>query len=113
MTTPESIDYPILQNVFHPSNFSPASETAFAHALTAALIAKAGLTILHVSQERDTEWMEFPGVRETLERWGLLPKNSQRSDVSKLGIDVKKVKTVDRRYPFNPSRHICPHMPPT
>ena len=96
MTTPESIDYPILQNVFHPSDFSPASETAFAHALTAALTAKAGLTILHVSPERDTEWMEFPGVRETLERWGLLPKNSQRSDVSKLGIDVKKVKTVDK-----------------
>ncbi len=94
MTTPEFLDYPILQNVFHPSDFSPASETAFAHALTAALIAKAGLTILHVSPERDAEWMEFPGVRETLERWGLLPKNSLRSDVAKLGIDVKKVKTV-------------------
>ncbi len=94
MTTPESIDYPILQNVFHPSDFSPASEPAFAHALTAALTAKAGLTILHVSEKRETEWMEFPGVRETLERWGLLPKNSSRADVSKLGIDVKKVKTV-------------------
>jgi len=94
MTTPESIDYPILHNVFHPSDFSPASETAFAHALTAALMAKAGLTILHVAPERETEWMEFPGVRETLERWGLLPRNSSRADVSKLGIDVKKVKTV-------------------
>jgi len=96
MTTAESMDHPILQNVFHPSDFSPASERAFAHALKAALTAKAGLTILHVSPQRDTEWMEFPGVRETLERWRLLPKNSQRSDVSKLGIDVKKVKTVHK-----------------
>ena len=96
MTTPEFVDHPIIQNVFHPSDFSPASETAFAHALKAALTAKGGLTILHVSPQRDTEWMEFPGVRETLERWRLLPKNSQRSDVSKLGIDVKKVKTVHK-----------------
>ena len=60
MTMPESVDYPILHNVFHPSDFSPASETAFAHALKAALIATAGLTILHVSPQRDQEWMEFP-----------------------------------------------------
>ena len=96
MSKPEFIDIPILQNIFHPSDFSQASETAFAHALTAALIAKAGLTILHVSPEHDTEWMEFPGVRSTLERWGLLPPNSLRSDVAKLGIDVKKIKAVHR-----------------
>lgn len=94
MSTTESIDVPFLQHVFHPSDFSQASETAFAHALTAALVAKAALTILHVSPERDTEWMEFPGVRSTLERWGLLPPNSLRSDVAKLGIDVKKIKAV-------------------
>ena len=94
MSLPDSLDIPILQNVFHPSDFSQASETAFAHALRAALMAQARLTILHVSPERDAEWMEFPGVRATLERWGLLPSNSQRSDVSKLGIDVKKVKAV-------------------
>lgn len=96
MSKPEFIDIPILQNIFHPSDFSQASETAFAHALTAALIAKGALTILHVSPEHDTEWMEFPGVRSTLERWGLLPPNSLRSDVAKLGIDVKKIKAVHR-----------------
>jgi hypothetical protein len=35
--------------------------------------------------------MEFPGVRSTLERWGLLPKNSSQRDVLKLGINIKKV----------------------
>jgi len=38
--------------------------------------------------------MEFPGVRAALERWGLLPRNSQRSDVAQLGIHVKKVQAV-------------------
>ena len=51
--TPLSL--PILQHVFHPSDFSPASETAFAHALKAALIAKATLTIFHVSSDREGE----------------------------------------------------------
>lgn len=94
MPLSDSLNIPILQNIFHPSDFSPASETAFAHALRAALMAKASLTILHVSSERDADWVEFPGVRAALERWGLLPMNSQRSDVAKLGIDVKKVQAV-------------------
>jgi hypothetical protein len=36
-----SLNVPILQHVFHPSDFSPPSEVAFVHALKAALIAKA------------------------------------------------------------------------
>jgi nucleotide-binding universal stress UspA family protein len=94
MSLPDSLNIPILRNIFHPSDFTPASEMAFAHALRTALMAQANLTILHVSSDRDAEWMEFPGVRAALERWGLLPVNSQRSDVAKLGIDVKKVQAV-------------------
>ena len=83
---------PILQNIFHPSDFTPASEVAFVHALKAALLAKAELTILHVSPKHELEWMEFPGVRATLERWGLLPPHSTQADVAKkLGIRIKKV----------------------
>ncbi len=67
-----SLNVPILQHVFHPSDFSPASEVAFAHALKAALIAKATLTVLHVSPGGEQNWTEFPGVRQTLERWGML-----------------------------------------
>ena len=79
MPKPKSMDVPILQSVFHPSDFSPAGEVAFAHALKAALIAKADPTILHVSRDQGANWMDFPGVRTTLERWGLLPKNSLRA----------------------------------
>ena len=81
----------VLQQVFHPSDFTPASDVAFIHALKAALIAKAELTILHVSPKHELEWTEFPGVRSTLERWGLLPKNSAQADVLRLGINIKKV----------------------
>ena len=94
MSFPESLNIPILRNIFHPSDFTEASEGAFAHALRTALMAQANLTILHVSSDRDTDWMEFPGVRAALERWGLLPRNSRRSDVAKLGIHVKKVQAV-------------------
>jgi nucleotide-binding universal stress UspA family protein len=86
-----SAGLPILQQVFHPSDFTPASEVAFVHALKVALLAKAELTILHVSPKHELDWAEFPGVRSTLERWQLLPKNSSQSDVAMLGINIKKV----------------------
>ena len=92
--TPLSL--PILQHVFHPSDFSPASETAFAHALKAALVAKATLTIFHVSPDRKESWTEFPGVKQTLERWGILPKDSPQSAVPELGIKVNKVVAQDK-----------------
>lgn len=80
-----------LQSVFHPSDFSEASEVAFAHALKVALVASSKLTLLHVKESHGAEWEHFPGVRDTLERWGLIPKGSPRSAVGQLGIDVTKV----------------------
>jgi nucleotide-binding universal stress UspA family protein len=91
MSGADSVDLPILQQIFHPSDFTPASEVAFVHALKASLLAKAELTILHVSPKHELEWTEFPGVRSTLERWGLLPTHSAQADVAKLGINIKKV----------------------
>jgi nucleotide-binding universal stress UspA family protein len=80
-----------VESVFHPSDFSQASEVAFAHALKIALVARAKLTVLHVRATPSTEWQDFPGVRDTLERWGLIPKGSPRSAVGQLGIGVEKV----------------------
>jgi nucleotide-binding universal stress UspA family protein len=81
----------VIRSVLHPSDFSEASLVAFAHALKAALLARSKLALLHVSDEDEMEWTEFPGVRETLERWKLLPAGSPRSAVAELGIDVFKV----------------------
>jgi nucleotide-binding universal stress UspA family protein len=77
--------------VLHPSDFSEASLVAFAHALKAALISKSKLVLIHVSDEDAKSRTEFPAVRETLERWKLLPADSPRSAVTELGIDVAKV----------------------
>jgi len=80
-----------IESIFHPSDFSAASEVAFVHALKIALAARTKLTMLHVDPSRSAEWQDFPGVRETLERWGLIPKGSPKSKVGQLGIEVAKV----------------------
>jgi len=85
---------PIIDSILHPTDFSEGSRAAFHHALKAALLAKSKLTLLHVSPGTASEWTDFPGVRETLERWGLLPQGSPRSAVPQLGIDVRKVVAV-------------------
>jgi nucleotide-binding universal stress UspA family protein len=81
----------IIESVLHPTDFSEGSKVAFHHALKAALLVKSKLTLLNVSPAGTSEWTDFPGVRETLERWGLLAKGSSKSAVGELGIDVRKV----------------------
>ena len=91
MSITRNYTFPLIANIFHPTDFSEASRTAFHHALRAALIAKSGFTLLHVANGDEREVIDFPGVRETLERWGILPKDSPRSAVPQLGIGVKKI----------------------
>jgi len=83
----------LVYSVFHLTDFSAASEVAFAHALAIALVSKADLTLLHASADATEEdWRRFPAVRRTLERWGLLETGSERKDVfEKLAVRVKKV----------------------
>lgn len=81
--------------VFHPSDFSPASEVAFAHALKIALESKADFDLMHVGSSAPpeaTDWSEFPGVRATLARWGVLPEGVEAEKVGDaLGLSVRKV----------------------
>jgi nucleotide-binding universal stress UspA family protein len=90
-------DVPFIRTVFHPTDFSEASEEAFAHALAVCLFRKGELTILHAGDEYldGDDWQKFPAVRGTLERWKLLPPGSSRAAVfQKLGIRVNKVSAV-------------------
>jgi hypothetical protein len=80
-----------VRSIFHPSDFSEPSEVAFAHALKIALVVGAKLTVLHVEASPSAEWQDFPGVRDTFERWKLIPKGSPKSAVGLLGIGVNKV----------------------
>jgi len=83
----------IIESVLHPTDFSEGSKVAFYHALKAALTARSKITLLNVSDDGQPKWSNFPGVRETLERWKLLPEGSPKSAVAELGIDVRKMVT--------------------
>jgi nucleotide-binding universal stress UspA family protein len=92
-------EMPLVQSVFHPSDFSDASESAFAHALAISLLRQTRLTILHAGPEHrnSNDWSRFPAVRATLERWKLLEPGSPRSAVfDELGIKVQKVAVASR-----------------
>ena len=89
MTETAGPGFAIIRSVLHPTDFSESSLVAFHHALKAALSTKSKLTLLHVAS--DAEWSKFPGIRETLERWGVLPEGSPKSAVGELGITANKV----------------------
>ncbi|MGI9202494.1 MAG: universal stress protein, partial [Woeseiaceae bacterium] len=94
MTNNTAAAIPLVRSVLHPTDFSPASDRAFAHALAIALLRQTDFTILHVGPENasDADWSRFPSVRQTLERWGLLDAGSPRSAVmDDLQVRVKKV----------------------
>jgi nucleotide-binding universal stress UspA family protein len=83
--------FSLIKSVLHPTDFSEASLVAFNHALRVAMLAQSKLTLLNVSGDRPSTWDDFPGIRETLERWGTLPKGSPRSAVGDIGIEARKV----------------------
>jgi nucleotide-binding universal stress UspA family protein len=84
---------PLVESIFHPSDFSKASELAFAHALAIALIRKTKLVIMHAGRGQVDDWARFPPVRKTLERWEVLAPGTPRSSVfEKLSIRVTKVR---------------------
>jgi len=42
-------------------------------------------------RQGDIHWTDFPGVRATLARWGILPAGAPREAVVQTGMDVRKV----------------------
>lgn len=92
MSRPDDTQVPILEQILHPSDFTEGSGNAFAHALRAALVAQCRLILFHVETDQGgTDWSDFPGVRDTLKRWGLIAPDADRSAVPALGIEVRKV----------------------
>jgi len=83
---------PFVGSIIHPTDFSPSSQVAFAHALAFALIQKTRLDILHIGADAQDSWSRFPAVRKILERWGLLEPGSDRSAVyDELSVRIRKV----------------------
>jgi len=77
--------------LFYPSDFSIESDVAFAHALKIALKSQAFLQMMHVDNSNEAGWNNFPSVKETLERWKVLPEGSPKSLVGQLGLEINKV----------------------
>jgi len=92
VTASERAPIPI-DTIFHPTDLSEASFVAFVHALKIALLAQSELTILHADNSAGdhVSWKDFPGVRQTLERWEVLPKGSPGRAVAELGMSVEKI----------------------
>jgi len=82
----------MFDTIFHPSDFTETSQVAFCHALKLGLLAQAEVKMLHITRgDTNAGLAEFPGVRDMLVRWGLLPEGASRHDVAELGIDLEKV----------------------
>jgi len=93
--------------IFHPTDLSPASDIAFAHALKLALMAHGELRIMHVDPDMpETDWSGLPRVRDTLAKWGVLPPGSSRGDVERLGLHIEKILA----YHEAPTRSLEQHL---
>ena len=95
----QALPVPFVKSVFHATDFSAASDTAFVHALAIALLRAGELTIMNTGPEhRDgPDWSRYPGVRKTLEEWNVLPPQSTSEAVfEKLGVKVNKVASGSR-----------------
>ncbi len=106
---------PLVESVLHPTNldFSQASERAFAHALAIALLGETEFTILHVGPEHgsDVEWKNYPSVRQTIERWGLLEPGSPESAVfDEFRVKVRKM-ALRSRNPVKATAGFLDHEP--
>jgi nucleotide-binding universal stress UspA family protein len=83
--------------IVHPTDLSAASQVAFVHALKLALAAGAELDLLHVSPKGGKpDWTEFPGIRQTLHRWGVLPAPAAPDALRGTGLRIGKIVAVDR-----------------
>jgi nucleotide-binding universal stress UspA family protein len=85
----------LLQRIVQPTDLAGGSASAFAHGLKLALAARGQFHIVHteneVSQE-DEGWDNFPSVRETLARWGLIDSAAASAEIAdRLGVRIGKI----------------------
>lgn len=77
------------QKIILPVYDSSNSFMPFMHALKLAYCSKGVLEIVDVRS--DPEISEQISVRSLLEKWGILPEGSHRSDVLDIGLRIKKI----------------------
>lgn len=80
-----------MQHIFHPTDLSAGSTTAFLHALRLATAVHTRLTLMHVNEVEELEHAALPGVRSKLAQWGLINGPQDMAGLLALGLGVKKV----------------------
>lgn len=80
-----------MQHIFHPTDLSAGSATAFMHALRLATAAHTRLTLMHVNDADELSAATLPQVRSTLAAWGLIRGAHDMDGMMALGLGVKKV----------------------
>ncbi|MFP4012523.1 MAG: universal stress protein [Chitinispirillaceae bacterium] len=75
--------------VIYPVYRADNTLVPFVHALKLAQVTQGEFEIVDVRSEEEA--LEHLGVRGVLEKWGVLPSGSHRSDLSQIGLKVKKV----------------------
>jgi nucleotide-binding universal stress UspA family protein len=89
MTNDRTTAIDVSLNIIHPVQELSDSEIPFVHALKLAHASQGQLEIIDIKDRGELH--HSVSVRAVLERWGLLPPNSDRSDVQKLGFKVTKI----------------------
>ena len=103
----------MITRIAHPTDFSPEGEAAFSHALRLALEYRCRLDLLHVRSPNEKEnWADFPHVRETLARWGLLNADASISAIeADLGVTVHKIEIAHHDAIDGVSKFLLSHRP--
>jgi len=98
-------------SIAHPTDLSPQGTAAFEHALSLALVNRCRLDVLHVDEPGDQpDWSDFPQVRRTLVRWGVLQPGAPIDAVhDKTGVAVRKVGIHDHDPVVGMSRFLDEH----
>jgi len=77
--------------IVHPTSLTADDDAAFAHAVRLALAARATLVLTHYARRHaHTRWEDYPGVRDTLARWKVLPEGASSEDLADTGVTVAK-----------------------
>ena len=96
--------------IFHPTDFSVADQTAFAHAVKLTCLVQGELTMMHVDPTIGRQSFEdFPRIRPLLARWGVLPEGSSKEDVANLGVHIKRVRAVSDNTTGAILQHLTTH----
>jgi nucleotide-binding universal stress UspA family protein len=103
----------MITRIAHPTDFSPEGGAAFSHALRLALEFRCRLDLLHVrSPDEKENWADFPLVRETLARWGLLNADASISAIeAQLGVTVHKIEIAHHDAVGGISTFLLSHRP--